>query len=87
MNHPDNKSCNYSYQVGAHFRDLHMLMDLILSFGDDLLKNFLAMHRSVSSSLKSCASKIVLFPFYNSYISYTWRLDTKPNLVPEIIYL
>lgn len=48
MNHCDNKISGYSCKVGAHFRNLHMFVDLLLKFSDELLKNFLAMHRSVS---------------------------------------
>ncbi|KAK4269128.1 hypothetical protein QN277_022325 [Acacia crassicarpa] len=47
-NHSDDKIYSYCYTVGNHNRDLFILMDLILNFGDELLKNFLAMHRSVS---------------------------------------
>ncbi|KAG4379536.1 hypothetical protein GLYMA_16G004800v4 [Glycine max] len=40
---------NNSYlHVEAHFRNLHLLMDQLLNFGDELMKNFLAMHKSVS---------------------------------------
>ncbi|MCI11135.1 midasin, partial [Trifolium medium] len=44
----DNKICSHSCKVGVHFQNLHMLVDLLLKFSDELLKNFLAMHRSVS---------------------------------------
>ncbi|RDX86825.1 Midasin, partial [Mucuna pruriens] len=44
-------------RVGEQFRNLHMFMDQLLNFGDELLKNFLAMHRSVSLILTSfCVS-------------------------------
>ncbi|XP_052724837.1 midasin isoform X1 [Vigna angularis] len=43
----DDKISSYS-SVGAHFKSLHMFMDQLLNFGDELMKNFLAMHRSVS---------------------------------------
>ncbi|KAL3008468.1 hypothetical protein AAZX31_07G033800 [Glycine max] len=43
----DDKINSYSH-VGAHFRNLHMFMDQLLNFGDELMKNFLAMHKSVS---------------------------------------
>ncbi|KAK8465039.1 hypothetical protein PHAVU_010G134100 [Phaseolus vulgaris] len=43
----DDKISSYSF-VGDHFKSLHMFMDQLLNFGDELMKNFLAMHRSVS---------------------------------------
>lgn len=46
MNCCDDKISSYS-SVGAHFKSLHMFMDQLLNFGDELMKNFLAMHRSV----------------------------------------
>ncbi|KAL1318551.1 hypothetical protein AAHE18_15G213600 [Arachis hypogaea] len=48
VNHADNKVNSYSCKVGASFRDLHMLMDLLLNFSKELMENFLDMHRSVS---------------------------------------
>jgi len=42
-----------SSRIGAHFKSLHMFMDQLLNFGDELVKNFLAMHRSVSLILSS----------------------------------
>lgn len=53
MNHSDKKMASYYYTIGNHNRDLYVLMDLISNFGDELLKNFLAMHRSVSLILSS----------------------------------
>ncbi|WVZ15742.1 hypothetical protein V8G54_013308, partial [Vigna mungo] len=47
VNSCDDKISSYS-SVGAHFKSLHMFMDQLLNFGDELMKNFLAMHRSVS---------------------------------------
>ncbi|KAL2338821.1 hypothetical protein Fmac_013267 [Flemingia macrophylla] len=47
MNHCDDK-INICSSVGAHFRNLHIFMDELLNFGDELMKNFLAMHKSVS---------------------------------------
>lgn len=48
MNCCDDKISSYSCKVGAHFQNLHMLVGLILKFSDELLKNFFALHRSVS---------------------------------------
>ncbi|MED6173694.1 hypothetical protein PIB30_118574 [Stylosanthes scabra] len=48
VNHADNKVNSYSCKVGASFKDLHMFMDLLLSFSNELMENFLDMHRSVS---------------------------------------
>lgn len=61
MNHCDNKISSYSYEVGAHFRNLHMLVDLLLKFSDELLKNFLAMHKSVSLILSHSVVKHSIF--------------------------
>ncbi|XP_029127909.1 midasin [Cajanus cajan] len=47
VNHCDDK-INTCSRVGAHFRNLHIFMDQLLNFGDELMKNFLAMHKSVS---------------------------------------
>ncbi|TKY64312.1 Midasin protein [Spatholobus suberectus] len=47
VNHCDDKINSYSH-VGAQFRNLHNFMDQLLNFGEELMKNFLAMHRSVS---------------------------------------
>ncbi|XP_019425404.1 PREDICTED: midasin isoform X2 [Lupinus angustifolius] len=47
-NHCGTEINSYSLKVGACFRDLHMFMDLFLNFGDELMKSFLTMHRSVS---------------------------------------
>ncbi|KAJ7963223.1 Midasin [Quillaja saponaria] len=50
VNHTGNEICCHSSKVGEHFRHLHLSMDLILNFGNELLKNFLAMHRAVSTT-------------------------------------
>ncbi|KAI4355485.1 hypothetical protein L6164_004254 [Bauhinia variegata] len=50
VNHAGNKVCSHSSQVGGRFRDLHMLIDLVLNFGDELIKNLLAMNISVSAT-------------------------------------
>lgn len=53
MNQYDNKINSYSCKVGAHFRNLHMLLGLLLNFCDELIKNLLAMHRSVSMIIQA----------------------------------
>lgn len=50
MNCCDN-NISSSSKVGAHFQNLHTLVDLLLKFSDELLKNFFAMHKSVSLAL------------------------------------
>ncbi|KAK7311671.1 hypothetical protein RJT34_09956 [Clitoria ternatea] len=42
------KLVNQSGEVRTDLRNLHTFMDHLLNFGDELMKNFLAMHRSVS---------------------------------------
>ncbi|XP_045787692.1 midasin-like [Trifolium pratense] len=55
----DNKICSHSCKVGVHFQNLHMLVDLLLKFSDELLKNFLAMHRSVAVTTHVIANVLV----------------------------
>ncbi|KAI5422495.1 hypothetical protein KIW84_045799 [Lathyrus oleraceus] len=55
----DDKISSYSCKVGAHFQNLHMLVGLILKFSDELLKNFFALHRSVSVTTHVIANILV----------------------------
>ncbi|MCH86128.1 midasin, partial [Trifolium medium] len=55
----DNKICSHSCKVGVHFQNLHMLVDLLLKFSDELLKNFFAMHRSVAVTTHVIANVLV----------------------------
>ncbi|KAF8388344.1 hypothetical protein HHK36_027010 [Tetracentron sinense] len=43
-------------QVGTYVKHLPMLLDLILNFGDGLLKEFLAMHRTVAETTHMLAN-------------------------------
>ncbi|XP_058750373.1 midasin-like isoform X2 [Vicia villosa] len=55
----DDKISSYSCKVGAHFQNLHMLVGLLLEFSDELLKNFFALHRSVSVTTHVIANILV----------------------------
>ncbi|AET01690.2 midasin [Medicago truncatula] len=48
-----------SSKVGAHFQNLHTLVDLLLKFSDELLKNFFAMHKSVAVTTHVIANILV----------------------------
>ncbi|XP_027334240.1 midasin [Abrus precatorius] len=47
VKHGENGIDSYSH-VGTHFRNLYTFMVQLLNLGDELMKNFLAMHNSVS---------------------------------------
>ncbi|XP_058222016.1 midasin-like isoform X2 [Rhododendron vialii] len=44
-----NESPHLSVHVGAHLKHLHSLVDLVLAFGQNLLHDFLVVHRMVST--------------------------------------
>ncbi|KAF7137371.1 hypothetical protein RHSIM_Rhsim07G0217300 [Rhododendron simsii] len=44
-----NESPHLSVHVGAHMKHLHSLVDLVLAFGQNLLHDFLVVHRMVST--------------------------------------
>ncbi|KAJ4717838.1 Midasin [Melia azedarach] len=48
VNHPGKGTPNPSIHIGAHFKHLRILLDLVLSFSDGFLQDFLAMHKATS---------------------------------------
>ncbi|XP_038723701.1 midasin [Tripterygium wilfordii] len=43
-----NEHIGNCWHIGAHLKNLHMFLDIILTFGDGLLQNLLAVHKTVS---------------------------------------
>ncbi|KAK9282811.1 hypothetical protein L1049_011033 [Liquidambar formosana] len=56
LDHSGNQSPSLSFTVGAHFKHLHVLVDLILNFSDCLLHDFLALHKNVSMMTRVLAN-------------------------------
>lgn len=46
LRHSGNNTSS-AFEIGVQFKDLHVLLSLILDFGDALLQDLLAMNRTV----------------------------------------
>ncbi|XVF74359.1 hypothetical protein PTKIN_Ptkin13bG0104300 [Pterospermum kingtungense] len=56
INHCGIEVSSLSFQIGALLKHIHVSLDLILSFGDSFLEDFLVMHKTVSVVTHGLAS-------------------------------
>jgi hypothetical protein len=56
-----------SSQIGVQFKHLHVLLSLLLNFGDALLQDLLAMYRTVSYCLFAQNLSILLLIFRKKF--------------------